>query len=121
MTAPNIVNVSTITGRSNGAVLTTTANTILTNPASSGKVMKVNTIIISNIDGTNAVNANVNFYDSSATQTYSIGSTLSVAADSTLVVIDKSSSIYLEEGDYISLSASANSDAEALISFEELS
>jgi hypothetical protein len=121
MAAPNIVNVSTITGKSNGAVMAISANTILTNPASSNKVLKVNTLMISNIDGSAAVNANIDFYDSSSTTTYSIGSTISIPADSTVIIIDKNSSMYLEEGDYINVSADVNGDAEAIVSYEELS
>ena len=55
MAAPNIVNVSTITAKTFGARLTTTTTTsLLANSASSGKVFKVNTILVSNVDGSNS-------------------------------------------------------------------
>ena len=51
MAAPNIVNVATITAKTDTALLTgTSAVNALNNPASSGKVMKVNSLVISNVE-----------------------------------------------------------------------
>ena len=67
MAAPNIVNVSTITAKTVGAALGTTLTTdILANAASSGKVFKINTIVVSNVDGTNSANVTVDYYNGSA-------------------------------------------------------
>ncbi len=121
MTAPNIVNVSTITAKSVQAELNTTLTTeILANAASSGKVFKVNNIVIANIDGSSAVDISV-FITKSGGSPIAIASTISVPADATLVVIDKDTSIYLEEGDNIEAGAGANSDATITINYEELS
>ena len=121
MSAPNLVNVSTITAKSVQAALTTTLTTeILANAASSGKVFKVNNILVANIDGTNAADASV-FITKSGGSPIAIASTISVPADSTLVVVDKNSALYLEEGDNIEAGASANSDATITINYEELS
>ena len=112
MAAPNIVNVSTITGKITGAALGTTLTTsLLANSASSGKVFKVNTILVSNVDGTNNVDITLDVYDG----------TINVPADSTLVLLEKSSFIYLEEGWSIRGGAGAASDAEVIISYEEIS
>jgi len=116
MAAPNIVNVTTITGRSNGALLTTTSNTVVTNPASSNKVFKVNFITVSNIVAANA-QVNVAYYDSSAAASKSILTNVIVPSGSTLDVLGKS--LYLEEGDYVSGAATGNCDI--IVSFEELS
>ena len=63
MAAPNIVNVATITAKTATALLTGTgAINALNNPASSGKVMKVNSLIISNVDGTNSATVTVAIY-----------------------------------------------------------
>lgn len=119
MAAPNIVNVSSIYGKTVGAALgTSTATDILTCP--SDKVLKVNSIIVSNIDGTNAADVTVHFYDSSAATRYSIAHTIVVPNDATLVVLSKDTSIYLEEGDQIEAGASASGDLNILISYEEL-
>ena len=121
MSAPNLVNVSTITAKSVQAALTTTLTTeILANAGSSGKVFKVNNILVANIDGTNAADAAV-FITKSGGSPIAIASTISVPADSTLVVVDKNSALYLEEGDNIEAGAGAASDLVITINYEELS
>lgn len=119
MAAPNIVNVSTITAKTTAAAMTNSTTTPLTNSASSGKVFKINTILVSNVDGTNSADATVSYHDGSTS--FRIASTISVPADSTLVVTDKNSVIYLEEGKSIKALASAASDLEIIISYEEIS
>ena len=122
MAAPNIVNVSTITGITTGRALTTSLTTALVmNPASSGKAFKINSIVVANVDGSSSADASIEFYDSSASSPTRLASTVPVPADSTLIIVDKNSSFYLEEGDIIRGGASANSDLECLISYEELS
>ena len=117
MTAPNIVNVVTITGKTAVLAVTTSATAIVTNSAASGKVFKVNALYVSNVDGTNNADLNVDIYRSSTA--YHIAKTVNVPADATLDVISKS--IYLEEGDTLRLTANANSDLEAVCSYEEIS
>jgi len=119
MAAPNIVNVTTITGKTAGAALTTSSADIVTNSAASGKVFKVNAIYVSNVDGTNNADVTVGFFDSSASATYELAYTITVPADATLDVLSKH--IYLEEGDKITALASANSDLEIVVSYEEIS
>ena len=117
MSAPNIVSVATITGKTAVLVVTTTATAIVTNSAASGKVFKINALLISNVDGTNNATVNVDIFRSSVA--YRIANTITVPADATLDVIAKS--IYLEEGDTLRLTANANSDIEAVCSYEEIS
>ena len=121
MAAPNLVNVATITAKSVQAALSTTLTTeILANASSSGKVFKVNNILIANIDGSSAVDISV-FITKSGGSPIAIASTISVTADATLVVVDKDTSLYLEEGDNIEAGAGAASDATITINYEELS
>ena len=117
MAAPNIVNVATITGKTAVMAVTTSATAIVTNSAASGKVFKINALYVSNVDGTNAADINVDLYRSSTA--YRIANTVSVPADATLDIISKA--IYLEEGDALRLTANANSDLEAVCSYEEIS
>jgi uncharacterized protein YajQ (UPF0234 family) len=119
MAAPNIVNTTTILGSTDVMSVTTTATAITTNSAASGKVYKVNSLIVSNVDGTNAADVTVDIFRSSTA--YRLASTISVPADATLVVISKETGIYLEEGDSIRLTASANGDLQAVCSYEEIS
>lgn len=118
MAAPNVVNVTTITGKTAVLAVTTTPTAIVTNTSGSNKVFKVNSLYVANIDGVEAQEVTVDLYRSSTA--YPIGSTLSVPADATLVVIDKNSNIYLEEGDAIRLTAGADEDLMATVSYEEI-
>ena len=74
---------------------------------------------MSNVDGANSADVTVQYYDGSTA--FRIASTIAVPADSTLVVTDKNSVIYLEEGKSIRAFASAASDLEIIISYEEIS
>jgi len=124
MTAPNIVNVSTITGKTDQVALSSTsATTLLSNAASSGKVVKVNTIIVANVDGTNACDVTVDLHSAAAGggTAFSIVSTASVPADASLVALDKSTAIYLEEDMSITVTAGTANNLEVLVSYEEIS
>jgi hypothetical protein len=117
MTAPNIVDVATITGKTAVQAVGTSATAIVTNSASSGKVLKVNSLYVSNVDGTNNAEITVDLYRSSTA--YHVAKTVVVPADATLDVLSKA--IYLEEGDALRLTANAASDLEAVCSYEEIS
>lgn len=119
MAAPNITTVSTITGKTTGAALTTSVADIVENTAASGKVFKVNAIYVSNVDGANNADVTVSFYNADNTTSYKLANTITVPADATLDLISKH--IYLEEGDKITALASADSDLEIVVSYEELS
>jgi len=121
MANPNIVNVSDIRGKTLQAALTTTTTTeLLANAAASGDVYKINSILVANIDGSNSADASV-FITKSGGSPIAIASTIAVPADSTLTVIDKNSSFYLEEGDNIEGGASADGDLVVTISYEIIS
>jgi hypothetical protein len=121
MAAPNIVNVTTITGKTTYAALTTTLTTVLlANSAASGKVFKINSIMVANVDGTNAadVTVDINTAAGGGGTSYALASTISVPADATLNLVDKKSSFYLMEDKSIIGGASANGDLEIFISYE---
>ena len=124
MANPNIVNVTAIYGKSAVVDLTTTnATLVVENTAASGKVLKINSLVVSNVDGTNAADITISYYSAAniggtATQ---IVSTVSVPADASLVVIDKNTSIYLEEDKSIGATAGSASDLKVLVSYEEIS
>tara|TARA_R110001606_G_scaffold399031_1_gene580018 strand:- start:4067 stop:4444 length:378 start_codon:yes stop_codon:yes gene_type:complete len=123
MAAPNIVGVSTITGKTVATSLAdTNATTILSNAVSSGYVYKINNIIVANDDGTNAADITIALHneDDGGGTGFKIASTVAVPADSTLIVLDKASSIYLEEDRSIVATASAANDLDVIISYEEI-
>ena len=119
MAAPNIVNVTSIYGKTMGAALGTTTTTDLLT-CGANKVLKINSIIVSNVDGSTAADVTIYFYDSSAASRYALAYTITVPADATLVVVGKDNPIYLEESDQIEGGASAVSDLQVIISYEEI-
>jgi hypothetical protein len=124
MAAPNIVSVSTITGKTAVVDLSTTnATLVVENPAASGKVFKINSLYVSNVDGSTNADITISIYseDNIGGTATEICKTVVVPADATLVVIDKNSSIYLEEDKSIGATASAASDLKVVVSYEEIS
>lgn len=117
MAAPNLINATTITGKTAVQAIGTSATAIVTNGTGSGKALKVNALYVSNVDGTNNADVNVDIYRSSTA--YHVAKTISVPADATLDLISKP--IYLEEGDALRLTASVASDLEAVCSYEDIS
>jgi hypothetical protein len=124
MANPNIVNVTAIYGKTAVTNLTTTnATLVVENPASSGKVFKINSLVVSNVDGVSAADITISLYSAAniggtATQ---IVNTVVVPADASLVVIDKTTGIYLEEDKSIGAIASAANDLKVICSYEEIS
>tara|TARA_R110000868_G_scaffold113191_4_gene304006 strand:- start:3061 stop:3435 length:375 start_codon:yes stop_codon:yes gene_type:complete len=124
MANPNIVNVTSILGDNSSVSLTTTAATsIVSNAASSGKVLKINTIIAANVDGTVAADITINKYSAAALggTAYPIASTVSVPADASLVIVDKTTAIYLKENESIGATAGTASDLVITCSWEDIS
>ena len=120
MAAPNLVNVATILGKSAALDLTTTsATTLVSNAGASGKVFKINTLLVANDDGVNAADISI-FYVSGA-GTFKIGYTITVPPKAMIVVLDKNSAIYLEESCSITAQASSINDLDVICSYEELS
>lgn len=123
MAAPNIVNVTSIFGKTSAVNLSSTnATSILNNASGSNKLLKVNTIIVTNTDGLNAADISINYYDQDdlAGTAYPIASTISVPADSTLVILDKNSSMYIEEDRSLGAIAGTADDLTVVISYEEI-
>jgi hypothetical protein len=124
MANPNIVNVTDIRGKTTYATPSdTNAAVLLANASGSNKVFKVNSLVVANVDGTNAVEATVALNtaaDGSGTG-YPIASTISVPADASLIVIDKNNALYLEEDKSIVITSGSANDLTFSISYEEIS
>jgi hypothetical protein len=131
MANPNIVNVTTIYGNTTYYTPSvTTAVVLLANAASSGKVYKINQIMVANVDGTNAVNATVSIYTNGAVAqgsapsggtAYPIASTIGIPANASLVVSDKTTMFYLQEGTSISITSGTASKLVFTVSYEDIS
>lgn len=123
MANPNIVNVAAIYGNNSSTALSSTsATSIVSNAASSGKVFKINTIMVANVDGTSAADITINKYSAAALggTAFPIASTISVPADATLIVVDKTTSFYLKENESIGATAAVANDLVVTCSWEEL-
>lgn len=124
MAAPNIVDVTTIIGKTDTVALSSTSQTTLvSNTSASGKVFKINMIQIANVDGSNACDVTVDVHSAAAGAgtAFSLVSTASVPADSSLVALDKNTAIYLEEDRSITVTAGTANDLEVIVSYEEIS
>jgi hypothetical protein len=118
MANPNIVATSLIYGKTDVLNVTTTETAITSNPSSSGKILKMNCLVLSNISESSDVDINVDLFRSSTA--YRIASTIILPANSSMVVIGKENPIYLIEGDSIRVAAGAESAAQAICSYEEI-
>jgi hypothetical protein len=118
MSAPNIVAVANITGKTAYIAPTTTPQDFLVNAAASGKLLKINNIIVANINGSAAAQITVYMYRNNTE--YRLASTIYVPANATLVVLSKDASVYMEEGDTLRIVASANNYLHAACSYESV-
>jgi hypothetical protein len=126
MANPNIVNVAAIYGNTSTNLISSTADPFATalvnNAASSGKVYKINSIVVANVDGTNACDVTIKIFsqdDLGGTGT-AIASTISVPADASLIVTDKTTSFYLLEDKSIGATAGTANDLVVTCSWEEI-
>jgi len=122
MAAPNIVGVTTILGITTSSQLTTSPVSILSNAASSGRVFKINTILAANETASTAtVTVRYNDNAAGAGTTFSLANGIDISAKSSLVVLDKASSIYLEENRSITALSGTASAIDLIISYESIS
>jgi hypothetical protein len=108
----------------------TTANVLLSNAASSGLVFKINQIVAANVNGSAAVDCTVSIYTNGAVAqgsapsggtAFPIVSTVSVPADASLIVVDKTTAVYLMEGSSIIVTSGTASGITYSISYEVIS
>jgi hypothetical protein len=124
MANPNIVAVTSILG--NTTFITpadTAANVLLSNAASSGDVLKINQIVAANVNGTSAVDTTVavNNAAAGAGTSFPVVSTVSVPADASIIVTDKTTAIYLMENQSIVVTSGTTSGISYTISYEAIS
>lgn len=130
MANPNIVAVTAIYGTTTYYAPTgTTAVVLLANTASSGKVYKINQIVVANTTGT-AANATVSIYTNGAVAqgsapsggtAYPVISAVSVPGNASLIAVDKTTAIYLQEGTSISITSGTANSLTFSISYEDIS
>ena len=116
MATPNIVNVATINAKNAAGAITTSRASAVDVPAE--KVAKINTILIANIDGTNAADVTIEVSIDNGSNYVAIAKTISVPADATLSFLENP--IYLDETDILAVTASVNRDLTYFVSYEEI-
>ena len=123
MANPNIVNVTSILGTTTYLTpANTTANTLLSNAASSGLVYKINQIVCANVNGSSAVNTTVaiNNLAAGAGTNFPVISTISVPASASVIAVDKTTAIYLMENTSIVVTSGTASGITYTISYESI-
>ena len=131
MAAPNLLALTTGLGKTTYYTPSdTTAVVLLTNASGSGKVLKINQIVAANVNGTSAADCTVSVYTNGAVAqgsapsggtAYPIASTIAVPADASLIISDKTTQLYLEEGTSISVTSGTANAITFTVSYEELS
>lgn len=129
MANPNIVNVTVINGVTTYLTPSvTTAVVLLPNAASSNKVFKINQIVVANTTGT-ASNTTVSIYTNGAVAqgsapsggtAFPVASAISVPGNASLIVVDKTTAIYLQEGTSITVTSGTASSLTYSISYEDI-
>ena len=118
MANPNLGTVTSIIGDTITAALTTTTTTTLL-AGVTNKSIKVNSIIVSNINGTNSASCTFSFYDGTNDRYFSY--LITIPAGSSVVLVDKNNGFYIKEGCELRGGANLNSYLNALISYETMS
>ena len=131
MANPNLFAATTASGTV--AFLTpggTTALVLTRNAASSNQVLKINQIVAANVNGSAAVDTTVSIYTNggqspgsapSGGTAYPIASTVSVPPDASLIVVDKTTGLYLMEDQSITVTSGTASGITYTISYEVIS
>lgn len=123
MAAPNILALTTATGKTTYLTpANTSTNVLLANAAASGKVFKINQIVAANTTGTTATTTvAVNSAAAGSGTSYSVAGAISVPANASLIITDKTTAIYLEEDKSIVVTSGTSSAITYTVSYEELS
>lgn len=122
MANPNILDTEVVLGENNAVTGTTTAQSLVSNAASSGKIYKLNSLIASNVTGNLDSAATVSLYseDDIGGTEYNIARAITVPYNTALVVIDKTTSLYLKEDQSIGVYASGNNEIVFSASWDEI-
>jgi hypothetical protein len=123
MANPNIVNATSILGTvAYAAPANTTANSLISNAASSGTVLKVDSLTCTNVTGTAAsVTVSVNSAAAGGGTAYRLAFQMSVPANASLQVIDKNNFVYLTENTSIVVTSGTSAAIEYVASYEIIS
>ena len=117
MAAPNLMAATTLTEGSAGLAVTTSAATLVANAAASGKVIRVKSVIFSNIHATNTGTVTLQVLKNGAS-TFRVAYQISVAIGTSFVPVSVENIVHLEENDTLQALANAATTFEALASYD---
>lgn len=123
MANPNIVNVTSIYGNTSYLIPSTTAATTWTalTPAV-GTVNKIDNIVASNVTASAvAVTVSINSATAGGGTAYRIAYQISVPANSSLIIVDKTTSFYVGEGQSVVVTVGTGSALELTAAYEAIS
>lgn len=118
MAAPNLVSSTSVIGRTHAEWVLTSPSAIITNPSASNSAYRVNSLFVTNL-GSNDALLTADLYRGGVS--YKLAYEVPVAMKSSLVVIGKDTSIYLEEGDALRLLSNLPGTLQFVISYEVMS
>lgn len=123
MANPNIVNVTSIYGNTTYLIPSSgsTATTWTALTPASGTVNKVNNIVAANVTASAvAVTVSINSATGGGGTAYDIAYQISVPANASLIIIDKTTSIYVGESQSIVVTVGTGSAIELTSSYEAI-
>jgi hypothetical protein len=120
MTAPNMINTATVTGRSTYFNLQATSSNVVVNNINSSTLVKINHLMLANYN-TSTVTGTVVVYRASNTTGYNLITNISVPSGTTVVILGKDTPVYMEEGDQLMGYASTGNSICAVTSYEIIS
>lgn len=123
MANPNMVNVSSILGATTYLVpTTTTATTWTALTPSAGTINKIDTMMATNVTATAAtITVSINSATGGAGTAYRLTYQTSVPGNSSLVIVDKSTMIYVGEAQSIVVTSGTTNAIEMVATYEAIS
>lgn len=122
MANPNIVNVTSIYGNTSYLIPSTTSATVWTalTPAA-GTVNKIDNIVASNVTASAvAVTVSINSATAGGGTAYRIAYQISVPANASLIIVDKTTAIYVGESQSIVVTVGTGSAIELTAAYEAI-
>lgn len=116
MAAPNLIQVTTVFGRTVSTPIGTAVTILASNPSTSNRSYKLNSLFIANIDNTTASKVSVDFFRFGTS--FRIVDRMDIAPGETLVAMSRDTSIYLEEGDSLRCYADQENLIHVVLSYE---
>ena len=116
MAAPNLIQVTSVYGKTTSTSIGTAVTVLVSNAVASNKSYKINSLYLSNIDNSLTARVSVDHYRLGTS--IRLIDRMSLASGDSLVVLSRDTSIYLEEGDSLRAYADVSGRAHLVLSYE---